>query len=236
MSTRAMRRLAVVFAAAGLACLATARPVQAAMRLELSTTSGAFVSLTDGDGDGIISFTNVGGPSFGSFNIQITTGFSKPAIGSPSDPQLDILNASIVNVAGASDTLTIRLTDTGFTQSEPGELTLGAGGTAVGGISRLTFQAFKGTTEFGNELVSTSLLDFNPPAAAFSGMTSQAHGGLPASYSMSLVATVTTTGAVGSTTFDTIAKNPVPEPATIAMAITGAPLLGLLWLRRRAKA
>jgi len=234
LKTRWARGIPAIAILAGLAVLATPAPADAAFKLMLSDTAGTTpVTITDqGAGDanpavGAITYI----ASFGPFTITVSTGLSKPILGSPSSPSMD-LNVVVAKLAGSpADTLTLRLTDTGFSPIGPGTIDQQVGGTNTATTD--TFRSFKSltNTEFGTDGPSTSLLTFNTPA--FSGTSSGAHGAINSAYSMTLVATIAAGAGAASSSFDLAAQNQVPEPATMLAALAGLPFAGLMARRAR---
>src|SRR6266550_5698456 len=74
---------------------------------------------------GIVTFVG----SLGVFNINTTSGFTKPAVGSAAAPEIDI---SSFNNATAAGTLTITFSEDGFT-GFPGTVVADFGGTQMNG-------------------------------------------------------------------------------------------------------
>jgi len=97
-----------------LALLFLGLPAQAAFKLELSCPACPTQTITDnGAGDlapGIPGLI-INNAVIGTFTLSSNTGSSKPLIGPPAQLSLNSLNVT----ATAGSTLTLRLTDTGFT-------------------------------------------------------------------------------------------------------------------------
>jgi len=99
----------------------------------------------------------------GSFNVQTSTGLSKPAVGDSSVARLDLI--VVTTNSDATAELTISLTDTDF---GPGAsdttLTSSIGGTTTGGTT--AFQGFfdPANAEFGTSCTSGPQGAFGPPA------------------------------------------------------------------------
>lgn len=124
-STKTLSIVAAI--AAGL----LAESAQAVPTLTLSDGGLNTVMITDGGaGDanpaaGAVTFIG----SVGIFNLNVTTGLSKPAIGSASNPQMDL---SSIDTSTGAGTLLITFSDSGFTAS-PGNLIADFGGTQTNG-------------------------------------------------------------------------------------------------------
>ena len=92
------------------------------LTLDDLSTAGVDVTVTDADADGVVNYNG----AVGSFNINVTTGISKPAL---PDGTMDL---NSVNVSGGDGQLQIMLTDTGFT-GPVGGFTSSIGGTTGAG-------------------------------------------------------------------------------------------------------
>lgn len=222
------------FFAAGVVTVGQVSEADAALMLRL--TSGAdSVTVTDGgvgdlDGvaNGLISFNSALGGSVGNFNVNVTTGISKPIIGSPQFPQLDL---NSVNVSGSgAGSISIEVTDTNFTVSGNALFASDVGGTTQGSVSVSTF-VDDSNTAFGQ---ATSLADLGP----FSGPGTQAFSGSSANYatlapfsSATIVALITHTEPGQITSFD--AAITVDAPGTLALLGIGLVGLGLASRRRQ---
>jgi len=231
-----IRRLATLALLTGVAALLGSSPARADEELYLS--DGVHSILIDGTTSSVIS--NVGvtvgsisylpsgtiafNGSMGTWNINVTTGLSKPATGSATAPSMDL---NSINHTTAAGTLTIRLADTefgpagGFTQSIGG--TMGAGW-------HLTATAIADPTngQVPAPGVSTVLTFSSSP---YSGTSSTPGVNYANPFSLSLTDVITAAGA-GTISFDHELVG-APEPGTMAMVATSLPILGLIWARRR---
>jgi hypothetical protein len=104
----------------------------AAMYLSLNDGAGNSALLSDTDGDGVITYSG----TLGVWNLNVTTGVSKPFIGGVTTPKMDLNSVNASTRAGG--VLTIMLTDTDFypdpTWSST-KLISGIGGTTIGTVS-----------------------------------------------------------------------------------------------------
>lgn len=214
----------------------------AAPSLKLTTGGGASVTVVDeGAGDaqpGILGVVQYDG-AIGDFNVQVTIGTSKPAIGTATNPILKISNTSINILNNNADTLTIEFSETGFIGS--GQTTANSdigGSSAVTGGGTLTvmdsFTAFIDPTNtiFGQPGAGqvASIGPLSGPG--FSGLDSGTVdlGAGPVTYSITQKFVVTAGTPGSNLSFD--ATTQIPVPATFGML--GIALFGLgVALRRR---
>jgi hypothetical protein len=229
-------------AALGVAALAlllagTGR-ADAGFKMMLSDSlDGASVTIADnGPGDlnpavGAITFSG----TVGEFAINVSSGLSKPILGSPSVPDMTLSSLNTKLTGSAADTLTIKLTDTDFAPFFDAELlAMDAGGTLSGSITSVKLQAFVDptNTEFGT-LGPGAQLTFS--TSPFSGSSSVGVGPLTAPYSLTIVDTITAGAGAGSINFaHDVEVIPIPEPASLTLLSLGAlGLLGYGWRKRR---
>lgn len=220
---------AVLACVVGVSSKASAVPV-AAICSSLACGAGSVFITDNGAGDsaamnGAITWI---GSAFG-YSFVVNTGQSKPAIGSPANPQMDITFTATSN--GDVGDIFLFLTDTDFTGSGPFTLKFQGnsstndgivGGRAWGGSSNTAMQ-FSGANLFAN----TGLL----PAGTFSTTLGGNFSPTVNPYSLTMAVQINRDSA-GTTTGDlNLAIQPVPEPAS--MTLLGMGLVGLVAERRR---
>jgi len=166
----------------------------------------------------------------GVFNINITTGTSN-APGTPTLAQLTINNTSITSAGfTGSKTLTFTLEDTGFTAPTGSGLFLISqlANTQLPSGSTVGYQSFLNGT--GGTALSLNTVGGASASNAVSISTTP--------YTLKTVATVTVTGTGGAQTvqFNGLTAVVVPAPASLLLALSAVPALGLGRLFRRKKA
>jgi hypothetical protein len=226
----------------GFALLWVTSPAQAAFELQVTSSNGGNtgVIVDNGPGDlnplaGVILYSD-GLPGDPLIIVNIQTGTSKPVIGSATDAQLNI-TFNLTKVAGASDSVTIKLSDTDFTgHGSGGTLATSIGATIPTG-STLTTQTFKARSnlDFDTSDFAGTKLSFTAPPTAVSGSTSDAHPPL-GTFSMTQVVTVafpsSTANIIATGTYQS--ENTIaPEPTNMALAAIGGLGFMAYGLRRR---
>jgi len=224
------RKLIVVFC---LSLFLSAGPAMADMVLYLNdmSTAGYDVIVVDGgaagtltsigastvaDGSGLAGMIIYSGNAGSIFQVNVTTGMSKPLIG-PASIHLDSVTVS----GSGAGTLQIGLTDTDFLY--PGTLASASVVNNIGGVTGGSVTGSWTADEGNSEFVAGAIGDhptgpFGP--GAFSGSTSASASGLGAGFSLTTLVEIEHSGA-GVTSFDSeVAVVPVP----------GAILLGMLGL------
>jgi hypothetical protein len=218
------------YLALGAVALGFSGAAQAVPTLQLTSGASVVTIVDNGPGDSnpaVGAVTYIG--AIGGWATNVSTGLTKPILGSPSSPKIDLNSVNVSSTGAAS--LKIEFSDTGFTQI--GTAVASIGGTQAFG--NLTYAAYWSASNVA--LATTNLLssqsfdrlagDFDP---SFAGSVS---GGAVTSnlYSLTQVVTITHTGA-GSTSFD--AELTVPDSgSTIALLGAALATLGLISRRRK---
>jgi hypothetical protein len=181
-----------ILALTAIAAIATSAFATPRLRL----TDGAnTITVVDGDVNdqgtdpGVVFYNGPVGPNW---TVNITIGTSKPAIGSPSEPYLDLDTTSVSTHAGD---LTVEYTDTDFTPSS-GTWDAEVGGTSAGSIE-FTYFLDASNVPFGT---NTPLADF-PNQADFYAASSNGTFNINAPFSMTVRAQIHHPGR-GTTGFD----------------------------------
>lgn len=214
MRTSTISVIAVAAIAGGL----LAQSAQAVPTLTLSDGGLNTVTITDGGaGDvnpaaGAVTFIG----SVGIFNLNVSTGLSKPATGSASNPRLDL---NSVDTSTGAGTLLITFSDDGFTGS-PGTVLSDFGGTQENGsITNTVLQ---------NGMLVTTIGPLS--GHSFSGSTSGSlNAGVP--YSLTESVSLNFSGA-GMKSFDASVGVQVPDGGMtvtlLGLAVSGLAAAGKL--------
>ena len=219
-----MAKIGGVLVLAMALALVTATSTEAAQMLTL--TSGlTSVTITDnGAGDvnpsvGAITFIG----SVGAFNaLNVSTGVSKPILGSAANPFMDLNSVNISSSGGG--TLVIDHFDDGFTGLTNFSMAIGGVAGLGGAGGALTYSAFFNQGA-GNVLIDT----LGPFSGAFSGTG----GGGPTTltpYSLTQRVTIVHGAGTVGTSFNATL---IPEPATLALFGLGLIGVGFATSRRR---
>ena len=191
--------------------------------------SDGVTSVTIADGSILDSSPQVGVVTYNggvglNWTLNVTTGISKPILGSPKQPWMD-LNSVNATSKGAG-TMTIMFSDNNFGPSS-GKLTSKIGGTTQGKVTMKTY------ADAGNGIfaLTTPLTSQGPlGSGAFASTASCSFsGGLP--FSLTEVATITHTRRA-ITSFNEELR--VPD-AGLTVALLGSSLIGLAAFARTRK-
>lgn len=209
-----------------LAVWLAARPATAA---SLRLTQGEH-SITTNDGDAADRNPTTGavmhiGP-VGTFAVTVSTGFTKPVLGTPELPWMDLNSIAVSHSPG---TLVIEFTETGFTNSAVPAFLMQIGGSTGGTVAYATYLGL-GNELFQKDVLLASTGELNGPA--FSQSLSSSVGPDDSPYSLTQVVEITHGSGTKSTAFNA-SLQAVPEPGTFGLALMG---LGagafVFWMRR----
>jgi hypothetical protein len=158
------------FAAFGLLTLSGisfALPAHAIPSLRLST-GGTVVTIEDGDANderaeaGVVAY----GQGIGDFFLTSSVGITKPVLGSPSAPSLDLLSVQ-VSASSSTSSIVVEFSDTDFHSNGPTvSLPSLIGGTANGTLRYQTFASLS-NVEFEKDILISDSGVFQPGAFAF---------------------------------------------------------------------
>ena len=215
----------------------SAAPAMADMVLTINdlATSGIEVIIADGEGAGILTsgglttthadvsddgFINfIGG--LGVFNINVTTGVSKPNIG-PARIDLNSINVS----SFGTGTIKIGLTDTDFPSfiaPTPWSVINEIGGVA-GGTVLSNWTADEGNSEFGTGAIG--LLSTGPFGEGSFSACMSASGLVGAPFSLTNILTITHDDEGDSSSFNSVTEA-VPVPGAVLLGILGLGAVGI---------
>lgn len=217
----------------------SASSARADLQVTLQEDGGAVVTVID-----VPSGTSgtYGSPPivFGDFTVN-QLGASSNSPGTPTLSKELSSTVDLTNNSSASHTLTIMVTDVGFTAPNNGfpivyrsnfSPTVAVGGTGQTG----TFQGYvdPNNAPFGTTTTSgPQPLDLSS-VGAFSSSATGSFTNSGGTYSVSSKTTLVFAGNGDINYSTSIILSPTPEPGTMAMAVAGLPLVGLVtWLRRR---
>jgi hypothetical protein len=221
-----LKSFVVSFAIAGVAGIVYGIPV------------GPFLSISDGVDPTITIFDNVAGDlnpatgiltlstNVGVWSLSVSTGITKPAMGSTTNPIMDLVIQATSTGAG---TLTYTFADLGFTKSGPLSSTIS--GHVISGLpTTVNYKVFGDASNtvgaLTTQLTTTGTLPLPVLTSNF--------GTLPSSglYSLSQVVQLNASGA-SSVSVDA-SLSVVPEPSTVTLTFLGlASLVAGLAQRRR---
>ena len=215
----------------GVLLIGIASNVHALPMLQLSSETDTIniedqFTLDENSGQGMVTWTG----SVGNFGINITSGITKPAIGSATDPQMEIISFDATYLGSGGGTLNVKFSEIDFT-SPATEWRSSIGGTTDGTVSIETFLDNTNTL-FAEGTLLASLGPYS--AASFSETFDNNLTTSPSSpYSLTTHVTITHAIANETTNFGTKLTT-IPDPAAVFL-LGSACLIGFSGLQRKFK-
>ena len=219
-----MKTKLIILSIVALAVGALAPTAHADMYLKMTDGTTTFTVMDNSFHDqdttvGVITFASFASGPIGVWDINVTTGLSKPYY--PASPAKMDLNSVNANSTG-SGTLEIWLTDQDFSLAQDAALISSWGGTTNGTVSLTqTFDPDNNLYGTGGSAISTPVSTQGP--GAFSDVMTVA---VPADPSFSLTEYVSIThSGRGTTSFN--AESVIPVPGAVLLGILGLSAAGI---------
>jgi hypothetical protein len=201
------------------------------------TASGTFTDVINVvTGDKTLSFTGTVGTVF----FDLSTAATTNTPGTTSLAKLTLASATITNLDGGGKTFDIISTATGYTAPSappsPGVMGfISTSGTIVNGTLSGTFSGSADTTYTPAAIVlgpvnGPGSLAETPPGTFIPVFPSSSPFSMTSTFTATLSANASTASLGGAVVITAV---PVPEPSTVAAALTGVGLVGLGTLRRK---
>ena len=212
-----MKKFSTIVLISFLAVLLVAGSASAIPIITLDDGINPVVTIKDDEIDdlgvspGVVVFNG----SIGNFIVNVTTGITKPVLGSEADPQLHLNSVNVSNVSGATGSLTITFSEDGYKGGSLAGFESLIGGTTNGTVSAITYI---------NGAVLSSLGPFGP--GAFSDTEEILLADIPESFSLGMSATITHGSGAKVSSFGLKLKS-VSVPDAGIMLLLGPALLGL---------
>jgi len=218
-----MNRLFVTGAVMAISLLSSSVKAAPVVSIELAETGFAPLVVSSGSGDA--SFNG----SYGTYDVNITTGTGQPLLPATQGVGLSSLNITTT----ATGSLTLGVTETDLTSASPSASFSGSiSGTLSGAITSLVYSSYADNTDTPFGAQQQLGLPDTFTASPFSGSVNGTATGLAGLYSLTETVVVTTTPGTALFSFNArLAPTATPEPASLALLGTG--VLGYGLARRR---
>lgn len=214
---------------------AAASTTQAVPQLRISDGVNPAVVITDngaGDTSALVGHVNYGNGSFFGWNILVSSGVTKPIVGSATSPMLD-LNWQATRGAGASATLSISFSDNDFNLVSPRNFEVSTGGT-LGNVNPRSVNV-RAWYDLGNATLAETTLLTSHLFSNQNGYSANDFGGpVPADPSVAFTVRIDVSLGVGGIASGDVDLHSVPETgSTFALFATALFGLGILAVRCR---
>lgn len=241
MKTRFIRSLPILAGMAWISFLSTPSPARADLEIQLSLDNVTFTPVGTSPSGGLATFN----ATFDGFAISASGTSNSPGTSTFSEVVGSTLQVTNNNAGTAN--IFIRIGDTGFmAPTTPPNITMDSHiGGSVSNLGNaaanlLTFQSYADTGNGQDSATGISPGAQTPPVNLLGGsysndaVTTITSLTAPFSMTQTYALTLGAGAQIGWQANTTLSA--VPEPAPIALALTGLPVLGLLWARRRPRA
>ena len=172
---------------------------------------------------GVVTFNG----TIGDWIVNVTTGVSKPVLGSAASPEIDLNSLNVTSSSGGH--LQFGMVDSGFTGPTAGTFILAVGGTTQGSVSFSAFKDESNSETFGGSTFATS----GPfSTASWNATTSGPFNAATAPFSLGLMAEITHAGKAATSFDGNLQVVPIP-PTAILLGSGLLGLVGLGWRRAR---
>ena len=212
-------------------------PSAHAQNAVLQLTNGA-TTVTIGDNSGSDSNSAVGVITYigtvGDFSTNVTTGTSKPVVGSATSPELDLASLNITNNTSSPETLTILFSDNNFgpvTGTPQASLSITQLGQSPGGPRNgsVTYDGYLSASN--TTLAKTTLLTAIGPVTV-SGTNIGAFGSFSAPFALTQALQITLNAGGEFLGSANLTITPVPEVNGVLSSVLTALVLGVGFARR----